>query len=77
MTTTIKITAEYHDIYGFDKIYSRNFFFDDHYIILQPTNSLAKKAKIVCSLLMSVKYGQVAEPLLLHCEIEPGFQSSS
>ena len=26
---------------------------------------------------MSVKYGQVAEPLSLHCGAEPGFQSSS
>ena len=44
---------------------------------LQATNSLAKKAKFVCSLLMSVKYGQAAEPLSLHCGTEPGFQSSS
>ena len=40
---------------------------------LQATNSLAKKATFVCSLLMSVKDGQVAEPLPLHCGTEPGF----
>ena len=40
---------------------------------LQETNSLPKKTKLVCSLLISVKYGQVAERLSLHCGTEPGF----
>ena len=41
----------------FDKINDyRNFFFDHHYIHVQPTNSLAtsRRQRLVCSLLMSV-----------------------
>ena len=59
--TTIKITAEYHDLHCIS--------------LVQITH--VKKAKFVCSLLRSVRYGQVAQPCILHCGTETGFQSSS
>ena len=36
-----------------------------------------KKTKFVRSLLMIVKDGQVAEPVMRHCRTEPRFQTSS
>ena len=66
----------------FDKINDyRNFFFDYHYIHVQPTNSLAtsRRQRFVYSLhaYESYRYDLVAEPLFLHCGTEQGFQSSS
>ena len=60
LMTTIKITAEYHDLHCIS--------------LVQITH--VKKAKFVCSLLRSVRYGQVAQPCILHCGTETGFHSS-